>query len=190
MKSMMIAALASIAMLGCVASESASADPVKAASLHDFTIKDIDGKDVKLSKFKGKVVLVVNVASKCGLTPQYAGLQKLYDAYQKKGFVILGFPANNFGGQEPGTEADIKEFCSLNYGVTFPMFSKISVKGDDTAPLYRWLIDNSGRKDDIEWNFAKFLVGKDGQVKARFSPRTKPDAEELTKAVEAELARK
>jgi len=156
---------------------------MSANTLHDFTLPDIEGKDVKLSKFKGQVVLVVNVASKCGMTPQYEGLQKLYTEHKAKGLAILGFPANEFRGQEPGSNAEIKEFCTATYGVTFPMFSKIVVKGEGIHPLYQWLLETGPRKDDIEWNFAKFLVGKDGKVIARFTPQTKPDDPELRKAI-------
>jgi glutathione peroxidase len=158
-----------------------------AASVHEFTMKDIDGKDVKLADYKGKVLLVVNVASKCGNTPQYEGLQKLYDKYKAQGLVILGFPANNFMGQEPGTDADIKTFCSTKYNVTFPMFSKISVKGADIHPLYQFLTSAKGFEGDVSWNFGKFLVGKDGKVIARFTPREQPESENVTKAIEAAL---
>ncbi len=180
----MITALASIALFGCQTQGVAPTAPAQEKTFYDFTMKDIDGKDVKLSKFKGMVVMVVNVASKCGLTPQYKALESLYRENKEKGLVILGFPANNFGSQEPGTEADIKEFCSLSYGVTFPMFSKISVKGDDQHPLYKWLIASSDRKEDIEWNFAKFVIGKDGKVVKRISPKTAPDAAEVTSTLE------
>src|SRR6476620_5260419 len=147
-----------------------------ATSIYDFKMKNIDGKDTPLAKYKGKVLLVVNVASKCGLTPQYTALEKLYTDYEKKGFVILGFPANEFAGQEPGTNEEIKTFCTGTYHVTFPMFSKIVVKGGEMHPLYQWLISNSDRpKDDIEWNFAKFLIGKDGKVIQRFDPRMTPN---------------
>lgn len=165
--------------------------PPSPGSIYDFKMKDIDGKDVPLSKYKGKVILVVNVASKCGLTPQYEGLQKLYDAKKKEGLVILGFPANNFGGQEPGTEAEIKEFCSMNYKVSFPMFSKISVKGEDTHPLYKWLISSSDRPtEDIEWNFAKFVIGRDGKELTRIAPKDAPYSDAVLKAVDAALAKK
>ncbi len=160
---------------------------MSATSLHEFTMPDIDGKDIKLSKFKGQVVLVVNVASKCGLTPQYEGLQKLYTEYKGKGFTVLGFPANEFRGQEPGSNEQIKEFCTATYGVSFPMFSKIVVKGEGIHPLYHWLLETGPRKDDIEWNFAKFVIGKDGKVAARFAPQVKPDDPELKKAIEAAL---
>lgn len=169
----------------------APAAQITATSIHDFTMDDIDGQPVKLDKYRGQVVLIVNVASKCGLTPQYEGLEKLYDTYKESGLVILGFPANNFLRQEPGTDAEIKEFCSLTYGVSFPMFSKISVKGDDQHPLYTWLTSKQYNPDfagDIGWNFAKFLVGRDGKVIARFSPRTKPEDEELVAAVKQALA--
>ncbi|MCP5102086.1 MAG: glutathione peroxidase [bacterium] len=155
-------------------------------------MKDIDGKDVSLGQFKGKVVLIVNVASKCGLTPQYEGLQKIYAKYGEKGFVILGFPANNFKGQEPGNDADIKKFCSVNYGVGFPMFSKISVKGEGIHPLYEFLTGKESNPEfsgEIRWNFDKFLFGRDGKPVARFHPKVKPGAEELIKAVEGALKR-
>lgn len=165
----------------------ATMDPA-ANSIYDFTKKDIDGKAVKLDKYKGKVLLVVNVASKCGLTPQYDGLQKLYSTYKAKGFTVLGFPANEFGNQEPGSNAEIKQFCMAKHNVTFPMFEKIVVKGAGIDPLYQFLISTSERpKDDIEWNFAKFLVGKDGKVIKRFDPRTTPENPELVKAIEAAL---
>lgn len=157
------------------------------ATIYDFKVKDIEGHDVSLSKFKGKVVMVVNVASFCGNTPQYKGLQSLYEANKAKGFVVLGFPANEFGQQEPGTNAEIKTFCTTNYKVTFPMFSKIVVKGDEIHPLYKWLIDQSATHEDIDWNFAKFLVGRDGKVIKRFKSRVTPDAPALQKAVEEAL---
>lgn len=178
-------------LLGCAAPQpamtSSSESPSPAASIYEFKVKDIDGKEVALEKYKGKVILVVNTASKCGLTPQYEGLQAIYSKYKEKGLVILGFPANNFGGQEPGSNEEIKEFCSLNYKVSFPMFAKISVKGGDIHPLYKWLLENSEKKDDIEWNFAKFVVGKDGKVKSRHSSRVKPTDDEVVKAIEAQL---
>src|SRR6185369_1065893 len=137
----------------------------KSASILDFKMKDIDGKDVKLKKYKGNVLLVVNTASKCGYTPQYEGLQATFDKYKSQGFYVLGFPANNFGGQEPGTEAEIKEFCTSKYKVTFPMFAKISVKGTDQDPLYSYLTNKETNGDlsgDIKWNFTKFLVDRKG----------------------------
>lgn len=157
----------------------------------DFTVKDIDGNDVALSKYQGDVVMIVNVASKCGLTPQYEALQAVYTKYSGQGFTVLGFPANDFMRQEPGTNEEIKFFCTSKYNVTFPMFSKISVKGDDKAPLYQFLTGEESNGEfagDINWNFEKFLVGRDGKVIARFSPKTAPDAEEVTAAIEKALA--
>lgn len=158
---------------------------VAASSIHEFTLKTIDGQPAPLKQFQGKVVLVVNVASRCGYTPQYEGLEKLYRKYKDRGFVIVGVPANNFGGQEPGTDAEIKEFCTRNYGVTFPMMSKVSVKGADMTPLYQYLTSAAG--GDVKWNFTKFLVGKDGKVIARFEPGVKPESAELAAAIEKAL---
>ena len=160
------------------------------ATLHDFKLKTIDGKDQSLADYKGKAVLVVNVASKCGLTPQYEGLEKLHEQYAARGFAVLGFPCNQFGAQEPGTEAQIQEFCTTNYGVKFPMFSKVEVNGAGRAPLYQWLTSEQTAPDgpgDIKWNFAKFVVDKQGKVVARFNPMVKPDAPELVAAVEKAL---
>ena len=162
----------------------------KMNSVHDFTLKDIDGKDVSLSQYRGKVLLLVNVASRCGLTPQYEGLQALYSKYKGKGLEILGFPANNFAGQEPGTNEEIKSFCSLKYNVTFPIFSKISVKGEDIHPLFKYLTDKETDPEfggDIKWNFNKFLVDKNGKVIARFEPKVTPESEEVAKAIEKAL---
>lgn len=159
----------------------------------EHTVKDIDGKDVSLADYKGKVLLVVNVASKCGLTPQYEGLQEVYEKYKDQGLVILGFPANEFGKQEPGTDAQIKEFCVSKYSVTFPMFSKIVVKGDGIHPLYKFLTSkdtNPKFAGEIPWNFTKFLVDREGNVVGRFDPKTTPTSEEVTKAIEAALAAK
>ena len=153
-------------------------------------MKDIDGHDVKLDAYKGKVVMVVNTASKCGYTPQYEGLEALYEKYKDRGFVILGFPANNFMGQEPGTEKEIKEFCTLKYHVSFPMFSKISVKGADQHPFYTFLtnkVSDPGFDGDITWNFEKFIADKNGKIIARFPPKTTPDDPQLVKAVETAL---
>jgi glutathione peroxidase len=154
-------------------------------------MKDIDGKEVDLAMYKGKVVLFVNVASKCGNTPQYEGLEKLYEKYKDKGFVVIGVPANNFGKQEPGTEAEIKEFCTSKYKVTFPMMSKVSVKGDDIDPLYAEMIkfSDAGVKGDVDWNFAKFLVGKNGELVHRYKAGVKPDDKKLVGAIEEELAK-
>lgn len=172
------------------AEHAATAVDTEGKSVLDFTMKDIDGNEVPLSKFKGSVLLIVNVASKCGLTPQYEQLTAIYEKYKGQGFEVLGFPANNFMRQEPGTDAEIKTFCQTKYNVTFPMFSKISVKGDDIHPLYQFLTHGAGNNiatGDISWNFEKFLVNREGKVIARFSPRTKPDAEEVIRAIEAAL---
>ena len=160
----------------------------KAKDIYAFKMENIEGKEQPLSAYKGKVILAVNVASKCGLTPQYEGLEKLYQKYKDKGFVILGFPANEFGNQEPGTNAEIAEFCSAKYNVTFPMFSKIVVKGEKAHPLYQWLLASTENHNDIEWNFAKFLVDQNGQVVARFDPRTTPEDPKITSAIEKALA--
>jgi glutathione peroxidase len=155
-----------------------------AASAHDFQMKAIDGKDVSLASFKGHPVLFVNVASRCGYTPQYKGLETLYQKYKDKGLLVVGVPANNFGGQEPGTNEEIQQFCSRNYSVTFPLMSKVSVKGSDMTPLYGYLTQTGG---DVKWNFTKFLVDKDGKVVKRFEPNVAPDSPELIAAVEAAL---
>mgnify|MGYP001810380943 FL=1 len=160
---------------------------VEAKSVHDFTVTTIDGKERKLSEFKGRVLLFVITASTCGLTGQYDGLEKLYKAHKEDGLVVLGFPANQFMNQEPGSNEEIAEFCKLNYGVSFPMFSKIDVKGENAAPLYRFLVNATDQKQDIEWNFAKFVVGKDGQVLARFKPQTQPDDKKLVATIESAL---
>jgi len=152
-------------------------------------VKKIDGSTVDLADYKGKVVLIVNVASRCGYTGQYAGMQKLYDDYKDKGFVILGFPANDFGAQEPGSDAQIAEFCSAKYGVTFPMFSKITVKGAGKAPLYETLTTSSDPQGEVGWNFEKFLIGKDGSVVGRFKSGVAPADAKLISAIEAELAK-
>ncbi len=162
-------------------------------SVLDYQIRDIDGKDVKLNKYKGNVLLVVNVASKCGYTPQYEALQTVYAKYKDKGFVTLGIPANNFGAQEPGTETEIKEFCTSKYHVTFPMFAKVSVKGEDQDKLYSFLTSKETNPDfagDIKWNFTKFLVDRSGKVVARFEPKVKPDDPEVIAAIERYVATK
>jgi glutathione peroxidase len=161
-----------------------------ASSVHEFTLKSIDGKTTPLANYKGKVVMIVNVASRCGYTPQYTQLEAVYEKYKNQGLVILGFPANNFMGQEPGTDEEIKTFCSTKYNVSFPLFSKISVKGDDKAPLYQFLTDktaNPATGGEIGWNFTKFLVDRDGKVIQRFDTKTKPDAPEVIAAIEAAL---
>jgi len=161
----------------------------RAASPLAGEMQAIDGKPVDLASYQGKVVLVVNVASRCGYTGQYAGLQKLYDTYKDKGFVILGFPANDFGAQEPGSDAEIATFCSSKYGVTFPMFSKVTVKGPNKPALYAALLAAAQPTSDIAWNFEKFLIGKDGVVVGRYKSGVKPDAAELTQAIDAALAK-
>lgn len=153
-----------------------------ASSVHEFTMNDIGGKSVPLAGYKGKVVLFVNVASRCGYTPQYTGLESLYKKYKDRGLVVVGVPANNFGGQEPGTNEEIQQFCSRTYNVTFPMLAKVSVKGGDMTPLYAYL--TSAKGGDVKWNFTKFLVGKDGKVIERFEPGVAPESPELTAAVE------
>jgi len=151
-------------------------------SFHDFTVKDINGNEFSLSDLKGKKILVVNTASKCGLTPQYEGLQALYEKYGGDDFEIIGFPANNFAKQEPGSNDEIAEFCSVNYGVTFPMMSKISVKGKDQHPLYKWLTskkENGVEDSKVSWNFQKYMINEEGQLVGHFQPRTKPDHQDL-----------
>ena len=153
----------------------------------DIPLKDIDGKSTSLKAHKGKVMLVVNVASQCGLTKQYKQLQAIHSKYAKQGFTVLGFPCNQFGRQEPGSPLEIKKFCSDNYNVTFPLLSKIEVNGENAHPLYKKIKKESGGSDKISWNFEKFLLDGNGKVIKRFSPRTKPDAKELTSAIEKAL---
>jgi glutathione peroxidase len=188
MKMFHIAASA-VFLAGCAFVATSEEKPV--SSPLDLKVKDIDGKEMDLAKYKGKVVLIVNVASKCGNTPQYKGLQELYSKYEKDGLVILGVPANDFGKQEPKSEKDIKEFCTATYMVTFPMTSKVVVKGPDKVELYKILTtatpDKSGKVTEVSWNFEKFLVGRDGKVAGRFIPKLEPTSEELTKAIKTEL---
>ena len=181
-----------------------------ANEIYEIPVKTIDGEETNLGEFKDKVLLVVNVASKCGLTPQYEGLQRLYNQYQDKGLEVLGFPANNFMGQEPGTEEEIKDFCSTNYDVNFPLFSKVSVKGDDQHELFKYLTENKPETDvndggleenlkgygstrsqpnEILWNFEKFLIGKNGEIAARFAPDVTAEDERLVAKVEEELSK-
>ena len=160
-------------------------------NVFDYTLNTIDGQPAPLSAYKGKVVMLVNVASRCGFTPQYTALEAIYEKYKDRGFVIVGIPANNFGAQEPGTDQEIKTFCQSKYNVTFPMMSKVSVKGDDKAPLYQYLTDKSTNPNtggDIQWNFTKFLVGPEGQIITRFEPKVTPDSPEVTAAIESALA--
>ena len=162
-----------------------------ADSLYDIPLKDIDGKDTSLKPYQGKVMLIVNVASKCGYTPQYTALEALYQKYQDRGLVVLGFPCNQFGGQEPGTDAEIKQFCSSKYAVTFPMFDKIEVNGANRHSLYVMLAGKeSPVAGDIGWNFTKFLIGRDGKILKRFESKVKPDSPEMIQAIEAALAAK
>ena len=165
----------------------AEAGEKSGANVLGFTMKSIDGKEVALSKYRGKVVLIVNVASQCGNTPQYKDLEALYRKYRDQGFVILGFPANNFGGQEPGTDQEIKTFCSTTYDVTFDLFSKISVKGDDQHPLYRLITSDSTYGGEVKWNFQKYLVDRKGNIAGKYLPKMQPMSEELTTAIEKAL---
>jgi len=161
-----------------------------AQTLHDFTMKDIDGNDVNLSDYSGQVVMIVNVASFCGYTRQYEPLEKIYEQYKDRGFVILGFPANDYGAQEPGTEEEIKEFCSNTYHVTFPMFSKVTVKGDEKHELFGWLTGGAGNAElsgEIAWNFEKFLINKQGALVKRYGTRVEPDDAAVTTEIEALL---
>ncbi len=164
---------------------------IQAAPLYDIPVKDINGKAASLSPYKGKVVLIVNVASKCGYTPQYKGLEAIQEKYQAKGFTVLGFPCNQFGGQEPGTNEEIKEFCTSKYNVTFPLFEKIEVNGPGRHPLYTTLAGkDSPYPGDIKWNFNKFLIGRDGKIIKRFDSKSAPDSPEVIEAIEAALASK
>jgi glutathione peroxidase len=160
-------------------------------TVYDFKLNSIDGQPAPLANFKGKVVLIVNVASRCGYTPQYTALESVYEKYKDRGLVIVGIPANNFGSQEPGTNQEIKTFCSSKYHVTFPMMAKVSVKGSDKTPLYQFLTDKTANPQtggEIEWNFTKFLVGPDGRVITRFESKVEPDSPEVTAAIEKALA--
>ncbi len=179
-------ALAMVAMIGPLSAADAK-------SPLDFKVDNIEGKPIDLSQYKGQVVMIVNVASKCGLTPQYKQLEEVYSKYKDKGLLVLGFPANEFGKQEPGTNQEIAQFCTGKYNVDFPMFSKMVVKGEGISPLYQFLTSkdtNPGMDGEIKWNFEKFLVGRDGKVVKRFAPPIKPDAPQVVEAIEAELAKK
>ena len=187
MKALYVAAVAAVLGFGLAC----QAEDKKVTSPLDNKMTDIDGKDFDLSKLKGKVVLFVNVASQCGYTKQYTGMQELYEKYEKDGFVLVGVPANEFGKQEPGTEEEIKKFCSTKYKVTFPMTAKVVVKGDGQVPLYKTLVaatpDKDGKEQQVGWNFEKFLVGRDGTVVGRYKSGVEPMSAELTKAIKAEL---
>ncbi len=168
----------------------AETDVVEIPEALNFTVPTITGEDKNLADYAGQVVLVVNTASRCGMTPQYAGLQALHESFAESGLAVIGFPANNFGGQEPGTEAEIADFCTQNYGVTFDMFSKVSATGDDTHPLFAYLTEHApddGQGEAVRWNFEKFLIDRNGEVIARFRSRVSPDSEELLAAVQAAL---
>lgn len=178
-----------ILCFSCIAFSSAYAASSKTLphkTLSDFKIVDINGKEVSLSQYKNKVVLIVNTASKCGFTKQYSGLEAIYKEFENKGFTVLGFPSNDFKNQEPGTDSEILKFCNLNYGVTFPLFKKTSVSGETKSPLFKWLTDESGAEfsGEVQWNFEKFLIGKDGKLKARFGSFTTPDSERVKQAIE------
>ena len=182
----------SLLLAGIVAACLNSTNAEEPASALGFKMKSITGKEADLGEYKGKVVMIVNVASECGLTPQYENLEALYEKYKDKGFIVLGFPCNQFGKQEPGTDAEIAAFCTTNYKVKFPMFSKIDVNGDGAAPLYKYLTALAtvpAPKGKISWNFEKFVVGKNGQVVARFSPPTAPDDKEVVTLIEKDLAK-
>lgn len=187
MKALYLAAVAALFGFGaaCHSEEKTVSNPL------DYKLKDIDGKEYDLSKLKGKVVLIVNVASECGFTPQYKGLQELYEKYERDGLVVVGVPSNEFGKQEPGSDKEIKEFCSTRYKVTFPMMSKVVVKGKGQVLLYKTLIeatpDKDGKPQQVGWNFEKFLIGRDGKVVGRFKSAVEPMSDTLTKAVKAEL---
>ncbi len=184
MKNWIISIAAAIVFLGLMLNLQAE-DKKMSGDIYQFSAKTIDGKEKSLSEYKGKLVLVVNVASKCGFTPQYKGLEAIYEKYSSKGFVVLGFPCNQFGSQEPGSSEEIKTFCEANYGVSFPLFEKIDVNGDNAHPLYKYLTNNAPGfiTDAIKWNFTKFLVGKDGKVIKRYGPQASPEsiAEDIEK---------
>ena len=171
------------------APQTKTAEKPKVADVLNFTMNSLDGKPVSLAKYQGNVVLMVNVASECGYTPQYEGLQALHKKYATRGLRVLGFPSNDFGGQEPGSNAEIQDFCKKNYGVEFDMFSKIKVLGSDKAPLYRTLTATPKFSGDVSWNFEKFLIGRDGQVIGRYKSGVEPLSAELTKAIEAALGK-
>ena len=188
MRSFMIAAVLTVFLSTVVSAQENK--KMTGAPFYSFTMKTIEGKDRSLAEYKGKVVMVVNTASFCGYTPQYKELETLYKQYKDKGFVIIGFPANNFGKQEPGSDKDIAAFCERNYGVSFPMFSKISVKGSDMHPLYKYLTTETDFKEEIAWNFTKFIVDKNGTVAAKFASKVKPTEKDVTSKIDELLAGK
>ncbi|MBK8983928.1 MAG: glutathione peroxidase [Ignavibacteria bacterium] len=161
---------------------------VKSKNISDLSVMDMDGNEVKLSDYKGKVLMIVNVASKCGYTKQYAGLEEIYKKYKDRGFEILAFPCNDFGGQEPGSNDEIRTFCESKYNVTFPLFDKIAVLGENKNPLYQRLTENSDPAGDIDWNFEKFIIDKNGDIAARFKSKVKPESEEVTAIIEEKIS--
>ncbi len=188
---MTVVTIAAVLLLGVLTINSVHGTrtmPVEQEHIYEFSMKTIDGEDRSLAAYKGKVLLIVNVASKCGYTPQYEGLQALYEKYKDTGLMILGFPANNFMWQEPGTDEEIAQFCSLEYGVTFDMFSKVSVKGSDQHPLYRFITTHPAVEGPVKWNFQKYLVNRKGEPVSKFMSGTEPLDDELLQAVEALLS--
>ena len=182
-----------VALTSCAPSNAIEKESTKVSKPLSFTMKSLGGKDVELSKYEGKVVLIVNVASKCGLTPQYEQLQALHEKHAEDGLAVVGFPCNQFLGQEPGTAEEIREFCRVNYGVTFDMFAKVEVNGNGACDLYKSLTAPDAKpvgSGKISWNFEKFVIDRNGKVVARFSPRTKPDDREVVEVIEVELAKK
>ncbi len=191
MKNLLLMLFVAILLGGFVVINSSKSNGSNKKSIYEYSATNIEGKDESLGKYKGDVLLIVNTASQCGYTKQYEGLQAVYDKYKDKGFKVLGFPANNFGGQEPGTNEEIKDFCTTKFKVTFPMFAKISVKGEDSHPLYKFLTDkelNGEFGGDISWNFNKFLTNKKGEIVARFSSKDAPESEAVISAIEKYLA--
>ena len=186
MRGIILSAIGAALLVGVLG----AAEKKEAPAVLQYTAKDIDGKDVNLSQYQGKVLMIVNVASKCGNTPQYEQLEAVYKKYKDQGFEILAFPANDFKSQEPGTNEQIKEFCTSKYNVDFPMFSKTVVLGKDKNDLYQYLTTNAPTKGEVKWNFEKFLISRDGKIVGRYLSKVKPDSPEVTKAIEAELAKK
>lgn len=186
-----LSALASGSAASPTAPSSSASSPNSSLSLHGFKVKDLSGQDHDLGKYKGQVVLVVNTASKCGLTPQYNGLERVFQKYKDRGFTVIGFPSNDFWGQEPGTAAEIQKFCDAKtgtYKINFPLMEKTVVKGASKSPLYTWLTSYPASPGEVSWNFEKFLINKKGAVVARFTPRTDPEDPKVLKAIELELA--
>jgi glutathione peroxidase len=183
-----LSALLSVILLSVFSFAGSTSGDRSDNNIENITVKDMNGKDVRLSDYKGKVLLIVNVASKCGFTPQYEGLEKIYKKYKDQGFEILGFPCNQFGGQEPGTNEEIKNFCTSKYDVTFKLFDKIEVNGKNRSPLYAALTSNTNTEQgDVKWNFEKFLISRDGDIVARFRSKVTPESSEITSAIEKEL---